>query len=291
MKSREKRKLNKNAIRLRVAFLLGVWSILLVLPNFSFIVRAGAKESEITWTKLSSFTTYFSLKDGGRCENIALASKFIDGITVQAYGEFSFNQTVGARTEQRGFKSAKIIVNGEFTKGVGGGVCQVSTTVYNAVLKAGLEVLEFHPHSLAVGYVPPSRDAMVSSASDLRFFNGLDYAVRLKCFVQNGSLSVAVYGSGKGSNLRYEITSRILEEIPPPPPLIRVGEKEETVQFARNGVKSESEREIYENGALIAKKSLRKDSYAPVREIIVKKNEDTTKKMPSNVCLFLEKML
>ena len=293
MKGKEflKKNVKRNATRVRVAFFLLIWLILSFLPCFSAFRKGLAEEERVEWTKLSSFRTYFSLKDGGRCENIALAGKFIDGVTVQAYGEFSFNQTVGARTEKRGFKLAKIIANGEFVKGVGGGVCQVSTTLYNAVLKAGLEVVEFHPHSLAVGYVEPSRDAMVSSTSDLKFYNPLDFAVRLKCSVEKGCVNIAVYGSGKASALRYEIVSLVLEEIPPPPPLERFGDREEVVQSARNGIKSESALEIYENGVLTGRKILRKDSYAPVREIIVKKNEDTTKKMPSNICLFLEKML
>ena len=207
---------------------------------------------------------------------------------MQAYGEFSFNQTVGARTAQKGFKQAKIIVNGEYVKGIGGGVCQVSTTLYNALLLSGLDVTEFHPHSLSVGYVEPSRDAMVSSSSDLKFFNPYPFAVRLKLTVKDGGIFVYVFGGdkrGKGA-LSYKISTNILKEIPPPEPIERRGEKDEVLQYAKNGVESESYLEIYQNGSLITKKRLRKDVYAPVREIIVKKNEDTTKKMLSNECVF-----
>ena len=287
----KKEKKNSSATRTRVAFSFFFCLILFVLPCFSVSLKGVAEEKQAEWKKIASFTTYFSLKDGGRCENIALAGSFLDGITVQAFGEFSFNQTVGARTEKRGFKQAKIIVNGEFVKGVGGGVCQVSTTLYNALLLSGLEIVEFHPHSLAVSYVEPSRDAMVSSSSDLKFFNPFPYAIRLKCVVKDGSVSIVVYGAEKGKNLRYKIRSIILEETPPLSPIERFGEKDEILQVARNGIKSECRLEIYENDRLIDEKILRKDSYAPVREIIVKKNEDTTKKMPSNVCLFFEKML
>ena len=85
---------------------------------------------------------------------------------------------MGARTKARGFLPAKIIENGEFVEGVGGGVCQVSTTLYNCALLAGFNIEEYHPHSLAVSYVPPSRDAMVSGLScDLKIKNNSDIIV------------------------------------------------------------------------------------------------------------------
>jgi hypothetical protein len=275
----------------RVAFSFSICLILFIFPCFSVFVRGRGEERTLSWRKIASFTTYFSLKDMGRCENIALAGSFLNGVTVQAFGEFSFNQTVGARTKERGFKSAKIISNGEFVQGVGGGVCQVSTTLYNALLLSGVEVTEFHPHSLAVSYVAPSRDAMVSSSSDLKFFNPFAYAIRLKCEVNGGSVSVGVYSLCEREGLRYEIRSFTEEEILPEPPIEKIGDREEILRQEKKGVKSWSELEIYKNQTLIAKKLLRKDVYAPVRGIIVKKNEDTTKKMPSNVCLFFEKMV
>ena len=77
------------------------------------------------WEKISSYTTYYNANDRGRCENIAIAAELINGATLQPYGEFSFNKTVGRRTQEAGFRQAKIIVNGEYVLGVGGGVCQV----------------------------------------------------------------------------------------------------------------------------------------------------------------------
>ena len=104
---------------------------------------------------MGAYTTYYSKEERDRCQNISIAASLIDGVTLQAYGEFSFNATVGKRTEEAGFRQAKIIVNGEYVLGVGGGVCQVSTTLYNAALKSGLTVTEYHPHSLRVGYIAP----------------------------------------------------------------------------------------------------------------------------------------
>ena len=167
-------KINKHAER--SATLLFA-SVFFLFTPFSALKRASA---ETKWEKISSYTTYFNAEDRGRCENIAIAAELISGITVQPYGEFSFNQTVGKRTEEAGFQQAKIIVNGEYVLGTGGGVCQVSTTLYNAALKSGLTVTEFHPHSLQVSYVPPSRDAMVSTQSDLCFINPHSFPVTCK---------------------------------------------------------------------------------------------------------------
>lgn len=211
--------------------------------------------------KLSAYTTYFNEKDGGRCQNIELAAEKIDGIALQPYGELSFNALVGKRTKENGYQEAKIIAGGQFVLGVGGGVCQVSTTLYNAALLSGLSVTEHHPHSLAVGYVPPSRDAMVSSESDLKLFNPFSETVYFSARVTGGAITVTVRGAKTG--LTYAIESKTLAYLPPEPP-------EETTESAlvregRDGLKSEAYLKTYQGGSLISVKRLRADAYAPVR--------------------------
>ena len=225
----------------------------------------GAQEE----VRMAGYTTYYNREEGGRSENIALAAAFIDGILLQPYGEFSFNQTVGERSEERGFQQAKVIVGGEYVPGVGGGVCQVSTTLYNAALYAGLTVTEVHAHSLTVGYVPPSQDAMVSSACDFRLFNPYDFTVRLEMKTGDGALKARVYGRETGE--RREIVSRVVSRTPPPPPLVVDGETDGTLREGREGTVSESYLEIYQNGIMTDRKLLRKDQYAPTRGIIAKK--------------------
>ena len=239
---------------------------------FPTVENVGAS-AETKWEKISSYTTYFNANDGGRCENISIAASLITGVTIQPFGEFSFNQTVGRRTEEAGFKQAKIIVNGEYVLGTGGGVCQVSTTLYNAALKSGLTVTEYHPHSLQVPYVAPSRDAMVSSQSDLKFTNPHAFPVRLTAEVLEGG--VRVYFSGQKDGYRYEIVSSVLSETPPPAPIIKAGDKEEILRSPKNGVKSEAYLERYHGEKLVMRKRLRTDEYRPVQGIIVKKIENT----------------
>ena len=253
-----------------------------IMGGFScFQIRAKGDEK---WGVISSYTTYYNEKEGGRCENIKIAALLIDKITVQAYGEFSFNKTVGRRTADAGFQQAKIIVNGEYVQGVGGGVCQVSTTLYNAALKSGLTVTEFHPHSLRVGYIPPSRDAMVSTESDFCFFNPFDFPVRILVEVFQGGIRISFLGKGNGK--RYELSSNVLEEILPPDPIVKEGEAEKYLRLPKKGMKSELYLEEYEGKALLSRKRLRTDVYMPVQGIIIKKIDKPTNKILSNDCLF-----
>ena len=220
--------------------------------------------------KLASFTTRFSEEDGGRCENIKLAARLLDGYALFPYQEFSFNVAVGERTKKRGFKEAKIIQDGKFIKGTGGGVCQVSTTLYNAALLSGLTVTKRAPHSLAVSYVEPSRDAMVSSSSDLRIKNPYSFPVYLSVKTGRGYISVTFYGKDDG--FTYRIVSKVIGEIPPPEAEIRYGEEEGEIKKERAGIKSEGYLYKYKNGVLTSVKRLSSDTYAPIRGIIGKKN-------------------
>ena len=234
-------------------------------------IEISAQNNPYGWQKISGYTTYFNQNEGGRCENIA------------------FNATVGRRTAEAGFQQAKIILNGEYVQGVGGGVCQVSTTLYNAALKSGLQVTEFHPHSLRVGYVDPSRDAMVSTQSDLKLFNPYAHAVYLSARVKNGAVQVVFYG--KPTAERYELISQTVGQIPPPVPIVKEGEEDKVLRAEKQGVKSELYLERYVGDKLIERKRLRKDEYRPIQGIIVKKVDFATEKSLSNDCLFYEKMV
>lgn len=213
--------------------------------------------------KLSSFTTRFDPENAPRVHNIALAAKRIAGTALAPGEEFSFNKTVGERTKENGFEVAAVIKDGKFVPGVGGGVCQTSTTLFGAALRAGLNVTESRAHSLSVGYVPPSLDAMVSSCSDLKFVNPYDFPVYLLGSVRGGSVSFSVYGMPDGK--RYETESVVLARIKPPKPEIVEGEVG-ILKQEKAGIKSESFLLVYdENGRLLSRSRIRKDCYAAVR--------------------------
>lgn len=219
-------------------------------------LRAHTKE-------LSSFRTCFDGSNTSRKHNIALAASRIAGTVLEPHGEFSFNKTVGERTEKNGFRTANIILDGEFVPGVGGGVCQASTTLFGAALRAGMTVTESRAHSLAVGYVPPSQDAMVSSASDLRFVNPYDFPVYILAEVGQGSVCFRFFGTPDGK--RYEVESRVIERTAPPPPEQVVGE-EGIVRAEKEGMRSESYLVVYgKDGKLFTRTRIRRDNYAAVR--------------------------
>ena len=123
----------------------------------------------------AEFTTSYKTSSEGRKFNIAFGASKIDGFIVKSGGIFSFNEVVGQRSTKAGFKEAKIILDGDFVNGIGGGVCQLSTTVYNAALLADMEIIEVHSHSLQIAYVKPGFDAMVSSSSDLKSYFTMNF--------------------------------------------------------------------------------------------------------------------
>ena len=168
-------------------------------------LRAVTKE-------IARYSTSFATSGESRRHNIALAAKAIGG-TVLASGEsFSFNEKVGARTAERGFREANIVVNGEFKKGVGGGVCQVSTTLYNAVLLSSRPIENAAAHSIPVSYVACSRDCTVSSAIDFRFRNDSAHPLYIASHINGNSLTFILYGEQTTEPCTLE--SEIVERIP-----------------------------------------------------------------------------
>lgn len=146
--------------------------------------------------RLSSFVTYYNARNHNRTHNIQLASASINHYVVLPGETFSFNKIVGKRTMDRGYKRAPVIVRGELSEGIGGGICQVSSTLFNAVDKAGLTILKRYSHSKQVGYVPPGRDATVSwYGPDFVFRNDYDHPIMIKSYAGNGVSSVSIYSS------------------------------------------------------------------------------------------------
>ncbi|WP_434512006.1 VanW family protein [Desulfitobacterium sp. AusDCA] len=144
---------------------------------------------------LAKYTTQFDSSLINRTDNIKLAAKTLDGLVLAPREEFSFNQRIGERTAAAGYKEALIIVDNQFTPGLGGGICQVSSTLYNAALLAHLEILERHPHSLEINYVPPGQDATVAYPDlDLKLKNNTLGYLLIRCYIQENSLTFELYG-------------------------------------------------------------------------------------------------
>lgn len=146
--------------------------------------------------QISSFATYYNKRNHNRSHNIQLASSAIHHYVLLPGETFSFNKVVGKRTAERGYKRAPVIVRGELSEGLGGGICQVSSTLFNAVDRAGLTIVARYSHSKQVGYVPEGRDATVSwYGPDFSFRNDYDHPIMIKCYARHGSNVVAIYSS------------------------------------------------------------------------------------------------
>lgn len=138
-------------------------------------------KADTTETLIAKYSTALINSPPNRTYNIGLALNMLNGYIVGPGKVFSFNKVVGPRTKKRGYKTAMVIVNRRFVPGIGGGVCQVASTLYNVVINAGFKVVERYPHSLKVGYVPQGRDAAVSyGVQDLKFVNTLGFPVMIK---------------------------------------------------------------------------------------------------------------
>lgn len=144
-------------------------------------------------TLIGSYATAYN-PNISRAVNIALASSRINGLVIQPGESFSFNQAILPRTAANGYVKANVIVNKKYVLGIGGGICQVSSTLYAAMLTAGLPATERHPHSLDVGYIPVGMDATISgNALDLRFTNIFDVPIQIQAAADQGTLTISLY--------------------------------------------------------------------------------------------------
>ncbi|MBO5330455.1 MAG: VanW family protein [Anaerotignum sp.] len=154
-----------------------------------------AEDNENVTDLIGTFYTTFNNSDRNRNTNLAVGCNYING-TILAPGEvFSANVELGSQTAAGGYKMAGVYNNGKTELGMAGGVCQVTTTLYNAALMAELEIVERHPHSMTVGYVPLGRDAAVAGTyKDLKFRNNTEYPIMIEAYAANGKLVMNIFG-------------------------------------------------------------------------------------------------
>lgn len=216
-----------------------------------------------------TFSTSFTYSGKNRCHNIVLAANAINGTTVGAGERFSFNEIVGARTEQNGYKNAVVINDGKYVDGVGGGVCQVSTTLYNALLVAEV-VPSAHRHTLVSSYVDPGFDAMVSDGgADLTFTNNSGCPLYIGATVHDKTICFTVYGVPNKYRVErqseYERTPFITEYMVDR--TLKTGEQR-IVTNGSDGVKSKSYLLYYDGEKLIERRLIRSDTYKTVNRLV-----------------------
>ena len=229
----------------------------------------------------SCFSTNFETSSMARKNNIQVALESFDGVTLEDGEILSFNEVTGVRNESAGYKPAKIISGGTFVEGFGGGVCQVSTTLYNACLLAGLEILEVHNHSLPVSYIEPSFDAMVNTgSSDLVIRNNSGSKLIFTTSSKGDICKVKIFGKPNEFKItRFSEKTKIIpaekEEVITDPKQaesfgVFAGE-EKRISYAKDGFSSNGYLNFYDKqGRLVKTQKIRSNTYNPTRGIIVK---------------------
>ena len=229
-------------------------------------VSAGSVEPEITqasaqslYKTIGTYTTN-TTANSKRNTNVKLAAQKLNGTIVQPGQELSFNDTVGERTEEKGYQSAAAYNNGEVVQEIGGGVCQVSTTLYNAVLRAGLQISMRRSHTFEPSYVTPGQDATVSwGGPDFRFVNTSKAAVGIRASYSNQTVTVSVYGIPVlEDGVTYSLESTKLEDIDPPAPTYQEDQsvqpgQEVTVSSGSMGSRWETRLIVKKNGEVISR--------------------------------------
>lgn len=230
-------------------------------------VTSEQLHSEILAHELGKYTTDYSSSSNDRAYNIKLACEKINGYVLAPGDEFSYNDVVGPRTVERGFRIANVYVGNTVQPGIGGGICQVSSTMYNSVVFADLEITARRNHTLPVSYVPLGRDATVSyGATDFKFKNNTNYPVEIRAIAENGRNTVIIVGTDEHPEREIKIVTsqtgtsspKVVVEKDPELP-----EGEIKVESAgTNGSSHISYKVVFENGVEVSRKQLAKSVYA-----------------------------
>ncbi|MFQ6752239.1 MAG: VanW family protein [Clostridia bacterium] len=218
------------------------------------------------------YSTDISLSNEDRKHNIKNAMHTLNKIEIYPNEIFSFNNTVGRRTAENGYKEAKIIVNNEFVEGIGGGVCQVSSTLYNTALLSGMEIIEANKHSKQVHYVKYGFDAMVNfGTSDLKFRNNTNEKITIITNYSPTTIRIRLFGQDLG-NTSYKLTNDVSNIVQPSEEIyvdtdLKYTDKvlfDDEYFYLKNanvGMDIVSYREKYTGDKLVQKELLRKDKY------------------------------
>lgn len=251
-------------------------------PNSDIVINAPIKvlSSKITEdslksinSKLTSFSTNFGTSSEGRSTNISIATQSINGKVIMPGDTFSFNEVVGERTKDRGYKEAGVIVNQKLDSGLGGGICQVSSTLYNALLQGNIKTTERVHHTFPSSYVKMGLDATVDWGNiDLKFKNTFKYPIYIEGYTANKNIYFNIYSNSELAKKSYTLTSEVYSTIEPTTkyiddPNLPVGQTEE-VKKPHTGYRVKVYRNVYENGKLVNQELVSNDYYVPINGVI-----------------------
>lgn len=217
---------------------------------------------------LGSFSTFYMTETEGRNQNVENGASKIDGALLYPGEEFSVHDSVSPFTQANGYAVGYAYDNGKVIESVGGGICQVSTTLYNAVLRAELEITQRAPHSMIVGYVQPAEDAAIAGTwKDLKFVNNLEHPIYIEGYTKGDHLYFNIYGvETRSANRKVEFVSETIEITHPEHVFEIVDETVgyiNCVQDIHIGYKANLWKVVYENGVEVSREKVNYSVYAP----------------------------
>lgn len=223
---------------------------------------------------IGTYTSNYSTSAAGRAENIEIATRKINGTLLMPGDTFSFNEVVGPRTVEAGFKEAGTYVGNKVEPGIGGGICQVSTALYRAVMHANIRSVERTNHSMTVGYAAPGLDATVAYGYiDYKFKNTYDFPIYIEGIISGRNVTYNVYGNVAGlGGKTYDMTSEIVQTMYPEEKYVNDSTLDVGTQVVDTagtvGYKTISYQITYENGVEVNREVISNDTYIKVDKII-----------------------
>lgn len=225
--------------------------------------------------QLATYSTTYASSNYNRSTNISLAASAVNGTVLMPGETFSYNGTLGQRTTAKGYREAGAYVNGQVSTEVGGGICQVSSTLYNAALLCNLEIVARTNHSFEPSYVPAGQDATVSWKSpDFQFKNNREYPIKLVASAGGGRVTFIIYGVKSNDDYEVKIQSSKTGSIPFSTQYVNddslpVGTTKVT-QSGSNGCRSVTYKILYKNGQEVSRTLINSDTYNPHNQVIAK---------------------
>ena len=238
--------------------------------------------------RLSTFSTKYNASDKGRTTNLVIACRKLNGKVIMPGETFSYNETLGPRTYAAGYRNGKIYENGQVVDGLGGGICQISSTLYNAALMSDMEIVERRNHQFVTSYVDKGRDAtVVYGATDFRFKNTRTYPIRLVASATGGVATVSVYGIKEADReYTYSFRTDVISTIPYTTKYVEdssvAAGKEVVTQKGTNGLVCKTYMTKMLNGKVVSTKLLSTDTYSAMQRIVKRGTaENTSNQTPS----------
>ena len=238
--------------------------------------------------RLSTFSTRYNAADKDRTTNLVIACQKLNGKVLMPGETFSYNETLGPRTYAAGYRNGKIYENGQVVDGLGGGICQITSTLYNAALMSDMEIVERRNHQFVTSYVNAGRDAtVVYGLTDFRFKNTRTYPVRLVASAKGGVATVSIYGIKEPDReYTYSFKTETVSTIPYTTKYVEDSSlaegKEVVTQSGTNGLVSKTYMTKMLNGKVISTKLLSTDTYSAMQRIVKRGTSKTTSSQSSS---------